>query len=135
VILPGAQALLGFQFSIVLTRAFETLPATSRAVHAGALACLCLAVILLMTPAAYHRLGHGGEDTIDTLRVGGAVITAASVPLGLGIAADVYVVLARIADSPAVGLGAAAVAALVLLGLWIVLPAAARRRRDGRRAR
>ena len=34
VILPGAQALLGFQLSIVLTQAFERLPQSSRIAHA-----------------------------------------------------------------------------------------------------
>ena len=133
VVLPGAQALLGFQLAVVLTRAFETLPASSRLLHAMALGFLALAVILLMTPAAYHRLAHGGDDTTDTLRVGGALVTAASVPLGLGIAFDVYVVLTHIARSSSVGAVAALVAALVLLGLWLALPLWVRRRRESKR--
>ena len=40
VILPGAQALLGFQLSIVLTEVFARLPAIDRAVHGVALAIL-----------------------------------------------------------------------------------------------
>ena len=37
VILPGAQALLGFQLAIVLTDTFEKLPILSRLLHAAAL--------------------------------------------------------------------------------------------------
>ncbi len=42
VILPGAQALLGFQLAIVLTDAFESMPALSRALHGAALLCVAL---------------------------------------------------------------------------------------------
>ena len=41
VIIPGAQALLGFQLTVTLTRAFEQLPFESRFAHAAALCCIC----------------------------------------------------------------------------------------------
>jgi hypothetical protein len=43
VILPGEQALFGFQLAIVLTRSFETLPPSSRIVHAISLGLVTLA--------------------------------------------------------------------------------------------
>jgi len=70
VILPGAQAMLGFQLSIVLTKAFEQLGADLRLVHAASLGMVTIAVILLMAPAAYHRIVHAGEDTQDMHRTG-----------------------------------------------------------------
>jgi Family of unknown function (DUF6328) len=51
-ILPGAQALLGFQLTVTLTRAFEQLPASSRLLHAAALCCVALMV------------GHRSADSI-----------------------------------------------------------------------
>ena len=48
VIIPGAQALLGFQLTVTLTRAFEQLPFESKLAHATALCCIALSVILLM---------------------------------------------------------------------------------------
>jgi len=60
VILPGAQALFGFQLSIVLTEAFEKLPAASRIAHAVSIAFVAVAVMLLMAPAAYHRIVYAG---------------------------------------------------------------------------
>jgi hypothetical protein len=56
VVLPGAQALFGFQLSIVLTRSFAELSAAARAIHAASLCLVALAIILLMAPAAYHRI-------------------------------------------------------------------------------
>jgi hypothetical protein len=49
VILPGAQALLGFQLIIVLTEAFEKLPMPLKFLHGAALLCVVLSAILLIT--------------------------------------------------------------------------------------
>src|SRR5207248_9848517 len=65
VVLPGAQALFGFQLAIVLTQAFENLPDRSRLVHAISIGLVALAIMLLMAPAAYHRIVYGGEDSPD----------------------------------------------------------------------
>ena len=63
VLLPGAQALLGFQLIIILTSAFEKLPEASRLLHGASLLCVALAVILLVTPPALHRIIWAGEDS------------------------------------------------------------------------
>lgn len=134
VVLPGAQALLGFQLAIVLTHAFEELPSSLKLVHGGALLCVALAVILLMAPASYHRIVYGGEDSEAFHRLGGRFVTWSTVPLAFGLAADVLVVGVRILGS---GKAAAAVAfgvLALLLGLWHGVPAVARLRRERRRA-
>ena len=123
VILPGAQALFGFQLAIVLTQSFETLPELSRAIHAVSLGLVALAVMLLMAPAAYHRIVYAGEDTQDMHRVGSALMTAATAPLALGLAGDIYVVIGKIIG-PATGLAAGVFGLLVLLGLWYGYPLA-----------
>jgi hypothetical protein len=136
VILPGAQAIFGFQLAIVLTQAFDTLLDLSRLVHAVSLGLLALSVMLLMAPAAYHRIVYTGEDSPDMHRVGSALVTAATVPLALGLAGDIYVVIGKIFD-PAAGLGAALFALFVLVGLWYGYPLVAamyRREAAGGRA-
>lgn len=50
-IIPGAQALLGFQFAVTLMRAFAELPDAVKMLHVAALCCIGLAVILLIAPA------------------------------------------------------------------------------------
>ena len=124
VILPGAQALLGFQLSIVLTQSFERLPGSSRIVHALSLGLVALAVMLLVAPAAYHRIVYGGEDSDDMHRVGSVLVTVATVPLALGMAGDIYVVIGQIIG-PTTGLFAAAVGLVILTGLWYGYPLAA----------
>jgi hypothetical protein len=129
VILPGAQALLGFQLAIVLTKAFDSLPASSKALHGISLGFIALAVILLIAPAAYHRIVCAGEDKEEIHKVGTWFITAATVPLALGMAGDVHVVIAKIADSHAIGAAAAGASLVMLVLLWHVLPLVLRARR------
>jgi hypothetical protein len=131
VILPGAQALLGFQLAIVITESFDRLPADSKLLHAVSLGLLALTTILLMAPAAYHRIVYAGEDAEEFHRTGSAMVTAATVPLAIGLGCDVHVVIAKIAGSPTIGAIVAATATLGFIGLWHVYPLLARRsRRD-----
>jgi Family of unknown function (DUF6328) len=84
-----------------------------------------LSVVLLMAPAAYHRIASAGEDTPDMHRVGSVLVTAATVPLALGLACEVYVVIAKIAESSIAGRVAALLCGCALIGLWHVYPLAA----------
>src|SRR5947208_16828697 len=52
VLIPGAQALFGFQLAVMLTDAFGELAVSAKVVHLTALCCIVLAMILLMAPAA-----------------------------------------------------------------------------------
>jgi hypothetical protein len=124
VILPGAQAMFGFQLSIVLTDAFAQLPSASRTVHALSLGFVALAIMLLMAPAAYHRIVFAGEDAEDMHRTGSVLVTAATAPLGLGLVGDLYVVIEKIAGVAA-GIEAAAAGFVLLAGLWYGYPLAA----------
>ena len=121
--MPGAQALFGFQLSIVLTNAFEQLASASQLVHAASLGLVAVAVMLLMAPAAYHRIVFEGEDCEEMHRVGSVLVTAATVPLALGLAGDIFVVMARIGGT-GTGLIAAAAALILLIGLWYAYPLA-----------
>lgn len=132
VILPGAQALFGFQLAIVLTQPFAALSPAARIVHAISLGLVALAIMLLMAPAAYHRIVFAGEDTDEMHRVGGMLITAATVPLALGLAGDINVVIGKIAG-PAVGAEAGGAGLVLLVALWYGYPLATAARRDCRK--
>jgi hypothetical protein len=45
--------------------------------------------MLLMALAPYHRIVYAGEDTEDMYCVGSTLVTAATLPLGLGLAGDI----------------------------------------------
>jgi Family of unknown function (DUF6328) len=122
VIIPGAQALLGFQLIAVLTKAFGELPTGFKYVHCVALSAVTLSVILLMTPAALHRIGFHGEDDPAFFEIGSRFVVAASVPLAIGIAADVAVVFFKAVGSESVAMASGAASLAALLGLWLAYP-------------
>jgi hypothetical protein len=122
VVLPGAQALLGFQLSVVLMGSFDALPDESKVAHAIALGLVAISIILLMAPAAIHRIGFHGEETEEFYRIGSALIVAATIPLAAGITVDVYVAVAKAMDSSGMGVVFAALTFLLLLVLWYLLP-------------
>jgi hypothetical protein len=128
VILPGAQAVLGFQLAVILTDAFEKLEPMSKVAHTFALTFVALATILLMAPAAYHRIVYGGDASQTFLDLGGRFIMAATFALALGLATDMYVVIGKITHSGAIGLAAATLSLGVLSGLWHVSPFLMRQR-------
>jgi hypothetical protein len=78
--------------------------------------------MLLMALAPYHRIVYVGEDTEDIYRIGSVLVTAATLPLGLGLAGGIYVVIAKIWGSSAAGLLASGLALLLLIGLWYLYP-------------
>lgn len=129
VILPGAQALLGFQLTVTLTRAFEQLPEHVKLLHAAALCCVGFAVILLIAPAALHKISFAGEDTADFLRLGSAFVIAAPAFLAVGIAGDLFVATFQAAGSKIISLAVALASMILLILFWFVVPLYIRRYR------
>lgn len=126
IVLPGVQALLGFQFASYLTDAFHALSPMAKAVNTGSLLLLVVAMILLMMPAPFHRLVEGGENTSSFERAAERLVLAALVPLALAVAGDVFVI-ATVVGGSAVAAVAAAASAAGTLALWFGVPWLARR--------
>jgi Family of unknown function (DUF6328) len=130
VVLPGAQALLGFQLIAVLTESFDRLPNTSKYVHLASLAFIALTVVLLMTPAAYHRIVEQGEETEHFHRFASKMVVAALVPLALGIAGGVYVAVQKVTESTLLSVVAALVTLALFWELWFGITLYRRTQRD-----
>ncbi len=122
IVLPGAQALLGFQFASMLVEGFDKLPLSSKYVHLASLCLIALTTILLITPAAYHRIVERGEDTEHFHSFAGRLVIAAAIPLALGICGDFFVVARKLTESATYGAITAGVALLFLYGFWFALP-------------
>ena len=122
VLLPGAQALFGFQMAVLLTEAFADLPASSKLLHAVALCCIALAVILLMAPASIHRITFRGENTKSFHRIGSRFVIASAIPLAAGITGDLYVAVTKALDSAAAGAVLAIATSALLVTLWFIRP-------------
>jgi hypothetical protein len=133
-VLPGAQALLGFQFAIMFMSGFDNVPPASKLVHLASLFLIALSTILLMTPAAYHRLVERGYDTENFHQVASRLTLWAMVPLGIGISGDVFVVTERTTSERSLAVLSFAVALVFFFGLWFGWPLYKRMRRARQRA-
>jgi fumarate reductase subunit D len=129
VVLPGAQALFGFQLAITLMDAYERLPQSSKIVHLAAIGSIALTIIFLMAPAAYHRIVEHGEDTERFHRFASWMVMLAMAALPLGFAGDVFVVVRKQTESARAGAAAAAATVAFFYGLWFAVMAVLRVRR------
>lgn len=118
VVLPGAQALLGFQFSSVLVEGFNKLSEISQYLHLLSLMLIALSTILLMTPAAYHRIVERGEDTEHFHRLAGKFVLSAMVTLALGIIINFYVVVDKVTTSVSLALVGSGIMLFLFYGIW-----------------
>jgi Family of unknown function (DUF6328) len=133
-VLPGIQALFGFQLIAVFNDGFGRLSEGERLLHLAAILLVTVAIALVMTPAAYHRQVGRRRATAEFLALASRFISAAMLPLAAGIALDVHLV-GRLIIGQAWASGI--VAGALFLGfvlLWFVYPLwqAARSARRGR---
>jgi hypothetical protein len=126
-IIPGGQALLGFQFVAMLTSGFDHLPDSAKLVHAVALGLIGINIIIMMTPAALHRLSFGGEDSLRFLKLGSWFVVTGPLFLAAGIAAEFYVVFLKALDVQSLAVSGAIAAFSMAMGLWYVWPLVLRR--------
>ena len=114
-VLPGIQALFGFQMIAVLSPGFsQKLSPGEQHLH------------LLAMPAALHRQREPRSVSLRFIVVSSHLLLWGMVPLGVGICADVYLVARVILGSSAAAGVLAGGLLLIILGLWFGLP---RRRR------
>ncbi len=125
-VLPGIQALFGFQLIAVFNMGFDAkLSPSDRHLHLLAIALVAIAVAIIMTPAALHRQ-RGPYYVSDTfVRVSNRLLLWSMAPLALGITVDFYLICKIIVGGAMVVVLAAALF-LLFIGLWFVLPRARR---------
>jgi uncharacterized protein DUF6328 len=130
-VLPGLQALFGFQLICVFTPGFvERLASGEQRLHLLALALVAIAGALVMTPAAYHRQTRPREASASFLLLGSRLLLWALVPLMIGIGLDFYLIARVILGARILSGVLAGVLVALFSVLWFGLPrvAAARGR-------
>jgi hypothetical protein len=121
VILPGAQALLGFQLIVMMMSVFGTLPGYVQRIHLVALMSSVLATILLIAPAAIHRIAFGGRDDLRFHSIGSRIIGIALLPLGSSIGCDMWVAFFKLKGDGLATI-AATLTSVLLLACWYLVP-------------
>jgi len=127
-VVPGMQALFGFQLIAVFNTGFnEQLSSMERMIHLAAIVLVTIAIALVMTPAALHRQTEPLAVSRRFIRISSRLLMASMAPLAVGICLEIYLVARVIVGTR----GAAATIAAFLLGvfivLWLLLPRLSRR--------
>ncbi len=121
-VLPGLQALFGFQLIAVFSAGFESkLSANQRLMHLAAIGLSAIAVAFIMTPAALHRQRGSTEVTESFIRISSRLLLCSMVPLALSISIDFYLVSRAITQQRLV-LFTVGVLLIVFAVMWFVLP-------------
>ena len=122
-LIPGVQALFGFQLVIVFSQPFGSLlSANERAWHLVAIACSILTIVLLFTPAMVHRERESGWATQGFVNASSKLMTAASLPLSLGLAIDFALVARVITQNEIIALAFALATLVIIAFFWHILP-------------
>lgn len=126
-VLPGIQALLGFQLVAVFNQSFSEMSRTSQLLHVAAIFLSVNAICLLLTPAAVHRQGNPEVLTREFARTASKLICAGMLPLLFSIVLDSYVVFNVVIKQPLISILLAAFLLAELVYFWLLLPQKKRR--------
>jgi hypothetical protein len=122
-VLPGIQALFGFQLIAVFNSTFhEKLSSTEQYFHLAAIGLVAMAVALVMAPAALHRQTSPRAATQDFLTIASRLLLLSMFPLMLGISFDFYLIARLILNNTEISLLLSTVLLAVIVTLWFLLP-------------
>jgi len=122
VVLPGTQALLGFQLVAAFSFGFEKIDLMFKYFHILSLILISFSVILLLAPAAFHRIAEHGKDSHRLHKLTSKMIIVAMATLGIGVAVDLFVVVSVILQSTFIGIVVSLVITSLLVFAWYVYP-------------
>lgn len=122
-VLPGLQALFGFQLIVVFNDRFaEKLSPLEQQLHLIALSLVAMATALVMTPAAYDRQTGLREVSERFLALASRLLLGAMTLLMLAIGLDFYVIARLILLNTGLSLLLACLLVGLFLTLWFLLP-------------
>jgi DMSO reductase anchor subunit len=122
-VLPGIQALFGFQLIAVFNSRFaEDLSPNEQILHLAAIGFVALAVAFVMTPASYHRLTGAKKVSEDFLKLATRMLLTSMCFLLIGICLDFYLISQLIIENRVISAILSSILFIVSMALWFVLP-------------
>ena len=131
VVLPGIQALFGFQLIAVFNAPFYDLAPLAQKTHLAALLLVTVAIALIMAPPMFHRIADRGRLTRRFVALAARLVAWAMAPLAVAITLEVALVTWVIAESLAIAVLVGALAVGVFFVLWLAYPWSRRTDRAG----
>ena len=122
-VLPGVQALFGFQLIAVFNQTFqEKLTSPERFLHLSAIVLVVVSIAMIMAPAAYHRQRDPEAVTEGFIAIATRMLLYSMFPLMFAIGFECFLVTRMITNRLSVSLGLAALLVCFCFMLWFVLP-------------
>jgi hypothetical protein len=122
-VLPGIQALFGFQLMAVFNQGFwERLDSSEQRLHLLAVVLVVLAVALVMTPAAYHRQAKQDTRPEQFISLSSRLLLWSMFPLMAGICVDFYLIARMILLNAFMSLLGTVMLLVIFLIFWLLLP-------------
>jgi hypothetical protein len=121
-VLPGIQALFGFQLITVFNSGFfELLSSAERALHLFALSLTAISIAFVMAPAAFHRQTGAEKVTKRFIHLASRLVLWGMIPLLIALCVDFYLI-ARIIAGGLIAFPLAVAVGGLFIALWFVLP-------------
>ena len=122
-ILPGIQALFGFQLIAVFSTTFtEKLNPFEQRLHLIAILLVVVATMIILTQAVFHRQTGEKEVAEEFIRIASRLLLLSMFPIVASICIEVYLISRVILDNTFWALAATLVLFFLFLILWIGLP-------------
>src|SRR2546421_7708902 len=122
-LIPGVTAFLGFQLVAVFNNAFsQKLSHDEQLLHVAAMFLTLVALLMLLTPAAYHRQAESGWVSQGFVNLSSRLITGATPLFALGMTIDFYLLVRAVSEDTSVAVALALAILAVTLVLWYAIP-------------
>jgi hypothetical protein len=122
-ILPGIQALFGFQLIVVFSTTFtEKLNVSEQRLHLIAILLVVLATMIILTQAMYHRQTSEKEVAEEFIRIASRLLLLSMFPIVTSISIEFYLISRVILNNTFWALVFTLVVFSLFLVLWLGLP-------------
>jgi Family of unknown function (DUF6328) len=121
VAMPGAQVLFTFLLILPFQNRFSQLTDAQEYVYFGGFICAAIAIVLLITPTASHRIQWRQHDKETLLRNATLTSIVALVFLALAMTASIFLVADFLFEVPTTLIATIVIAAL-FTWFWFALP-------------
>jgi len=122
-VLPGIQALFGFQLIVVFNPAFqEKLSMTERGLHLLAIGLIIVAIAMVMAPAAYHRQNDPRSVSENFIAVATRLLLYSMFPLMIALGLEFFLITRVITNHLTLSILLSALLLTIFSTLWFLLP-------------
>ena len=119
-LIPGAEVLFGFLLAIRFTGQFADLTSTQKYVYYATLVSTAIALVLLLAPAAFHRIRFREGDKEAMLQKGNREAIAGTAAIATAFTGVLFLITDLVFNIPVAIVAAAAFFALTAWRWWAI---------------